>query len=88
MSNSVNRPAKRFNKIQIAIDSVTRFFSDYAEKKRFAYRRTADLCSIGCMLTSDEFSTYVANLLSGTYDCVDRISVRGYFPLGQTSGGL
>ena len=40
------------------------------------------------MLTSDEFSTYVANLLSGTYDCVDRISLRGYFPLGQTSGGL
>ena len=40
------------------------------------------------MLTSDEFSTYVADLLSGTYDCVDRISVRGYFPLGQTSGGL
>jgi hypothetical protein len=33
MSNSVNRPAKRFNKIQIAIDSVTRFFPDYAEKK-------------------------------------------------------
>src|SRR5262249_50829314 len=25
---------------------------------------------------------------SGTYDCVDRICVRGYFPLGQTSGGL
>src|SRR4029453_15396198 len=40
------------------------------------------------MLTSDDFSTYVADLLSGTYDCVDRICVRGYFPLGQTSGGL
>jgi len=40
------------------------------------------------MLTPDDFSTYVADLLSGTYDCVDRISVRGYFPLGQTSGGL
>src|SRR5262245_9898735 len=40
------------------------------------------------MSTSDDFSTYVADLLSGTYDCVDRISVRGYFPLGQTSGGL
>src|SRR5947208_16070422 len=44
--------------------------------------------SIGFMLTSDDFSTYVADLLCGTYDCVDRISVRGYFPLGQTSGGL
>jgi hypothetical protein len=39
------------------------------------------------MSTPDDFSTYVADLLSGTYDCVDRISVRGYFPLGQTSGG-
>jgi hypothetical protein len=40
------------------------------------------------MLTSDDFSTYVADLLSGTYDCVDHICLRGYFPLGQTSGGL
>src|SRR5262249_21800252 len=40
------------------------------------------------MSTSDDFSTYVADLLSGTYDCVDRISVRGYFPLGQTGGGF
>src|SRR5262245_6553414 len=40
------------------------------------------------MSTPDDFSTYVADLLCGTYDCVDRIWVRGYFPLGQTSGGL
>ncbi len=40
------------------------------------------------MPTPDEFSTYVADLLNGTYDCVDRISLRGYFPMGQTSGGL
>ena len=40
------------------------------------------------MTTSDDLSTYLADLLSGTYDCVDRISLRGYFPLGQTSGGL
>ena len=36
----------------------------------------------------DDFSAYIAELLNGTYDCVDRISLRGYFPLGQTSGGL
>lgn len=36
----------------------------------------------------DELSTYIAGLLHGTYDCVDRISLRGYFPMGQTSGGL
>jgi hypothetical protein len=40
------------------------------------------------MPAPDDFSSYVAELLYGTYDCVDRISVRGYFPLGQTSGGL
>jgi hypothetical protein len=36
----------------------------------------------------DEFSKYVADLLSGTYDCTDRISLRGYLPMGQTSGGF
>jgi hypothetical protein len=40
------------------------------------------------MLTPDDLSTYLADLLCGTYDCADRISLRGYFPLGQTSGGL
>jgi len=40
------------------------------------------------MPTPDDFSSYIAELLNGTYDCVDRISLRGYFPMGQTSGGL
>jgi hypothetical protein len=40
------------------------------------------------MKTPDELSSYLADLLEGTYDCTDRISIRGYFPLGQTSGGL
>ena len=40
------------------------------------------------MKTPDELSSYLAELLEGTYDCTDRISIRGYFPLGQTSGGL
>ena len=40
------------------------------------------------MPDSDEFSTYVKDLLTGSFDCVDRISLRGYFPLGQTSGGM
>ena len=39
------------------------------------------------MLTSDDFSTYVADLLSGTYDCVDRICVRGYFRWAKPAGG-
>jgi hypothetical protein len=40
------------------------------------------------MTTTDDLSTYLADRLEGTYDCVDRITVRGYYPLGQTSGGL
>jgi hypothetical protein len=40
------------------------------------------------MPNPDDFSTYLADLLSGTYDCADRITLRGYFPMGQTSGGL
>lgn len=40
------------------------------------------------MNTPDDLSAYLADLLTGTYDCADRISLRGYFPLGQTSGGL
>jgi hypothetical protein len=40
------------------------------------------------MRTSDDLSIYLADILEGTYDCTDRITVRGYYPLGQTSGGL
>src|SRR5262249_3655302 len=68
--------------------SDTRFFPDSAGKKWFACWRTASSGIYRFMSTPDDFSTYVAGLLSGTYDCVDRICVRGYFPLGQTSGGL
>src|SRR6266542_580434 len=40
------------------------------------------------MTTTDDLSSYLADRLEGTYDCTDRITVRGYHPLGQTSGGL
>ncbi len=40
------------------------------------------------MSLPDEFSSYVADLLDGRYDCVDRIVLNGYFLMGQTSGGL
>jgi hypothetical protein len=36
----------------------------------------------------DEFSRYYAELMEGVYDCVDRIVVNAYFPMGQTGGGL
>lgn len=36
----------------------------------------------------DEFSSYIAELLLGSYDCVDRIALRAYFRLAQTSGGF
>jgi hypothetical protein len=40
------------------------------------------------MNTRDEFSRYYAELLEGTYDCVDRLVLNAYFPLGQTGGGM
>ncbi len=36
----------------------------------------------------DEFSEYYADLLNGTYDCVDRIVLNGYYGLAQTPGGF
>jgi hypothetical protein len=40
------------------------------------------------MNPSDELSRYYAELLEGTYDCVDRVVLNAYFPMGQTGGGL
>jgi hypothetical protein len=36
----------------------------------------------------DELSTYYADFLDGTYDCVDRIVLNAYFRWGQTPGGF
>jgi hypothetical protein len=36
----------------------------------------------------DDFSTYYADFLGGTYDCVDRIVLNAYFRMGQTPGGF
>lgn len=40
------------------------------------------------MTANDAFSEYYAELLQGTYDCVDRIVLNAFYPLGQTGGGL
>jgi len=40
------------------------------------------------MTASDAFSEYYAELVQGSYDCVDRIVLNAYFPLGQTGGGM
>ena len=40
------------------------------------------------MAASDAFSKYYAELLQGTYDCVDRIVLNAFFPFGQTGGGI
>ena len=39
------------------------------------------------MNTPDDFSQYHAELLDGIYDCVDRIVLNAFFPLGQAGGG-
>ena len=40
------------------------------------------------MQTKDEFTQYYSELLEGDYDCVDRIVVNAYFPMGQAPGGF
>jgi len=40
------------------------------------------------MAAPDDFSSYIGELLRGSYDCVDRIVLRAYYPMGQTSGGF
>ena len=40
------------------------------------------------MNPTDELSSYYAELWEGTYDCVDRVVLNAYFPMGQTGGGL
>jgi hypothetical protein len=40
------------------------------------------------MQQQDNFSLYYQKLLDGRYDCVDRIVLNGYFPLGQQAGGF
>jgi hypothetical protein len=37
---------------------------------------------------TDRFSDHYADLLEGRYDCVDRIVLNAYFPLGQRAGGF
>jgi hypothetical protein len=37
---------------------------------------------------TDDFSSYYASLLEGSYDCVDRITINAFYPMGQTGGGL
>ncbi len=40
------------------------------------------------MVPNDDFTQYNEELLEGHYDCVDRIVLNGYFPLGQQGGGV
>jgi hypothetical protein len=40
------------------------------------------------MNTPDDLSQYYAELLEGVYDCVDRIVLNAYYPMGQTGGGV
>jgi len=37
---------------------------------------------------ADEFSERYGDLLTGSYDCVDRIVLNAYYPLGHNPGGF
>lgn len=40
------------------------------------------------MSTADAFSTYYADEINGLYDCVDRIVLNAYFPVGHSAPGF
>jgi hypothetical protein len=40
------------------------------------------------MTQTDDFTRDLSPLLEGRYDCMDRISLNGFYPLGCSSGGL
>ncbi len=47
----------------------------------------------GCLprlgwVCSDEFSLRYSDLVTGGYDCVDRIVLNAFFPLGHNPGGF
>jgi hypothetical protein len=44
--------------------------------------------SVWTMKPVDDFSSYYASLIEASYDCVDRLVINAYFPLGQTGGGF
>ena len=37
---------------------------------------------------ADDFSERYGDLLTGSYDCVDRIVLNAYYPMGSTAGGF
>jgi hypothetical protein len=37
---------------------------------------------------ADDFAARCAGLLAGSYDCVDRIVLNAYYPMGNTAGGF
>jgi len=40
------------------------------------------------MVKTDEFTERYGDLLAGSYDCVDRIVLNAYYPLGHNPGGF
>ena len=39
-------------------------------------------------MPDDEFSLHYSDLVTGSYDCVDRIVLNAFFPLGHNPGGF
>ena len=73
------------------------FFADCAAKKWRADARSrvtmrwvsAKLASPHhAMRSIDDLTRDLSEMLEGHYDCMDRITLNGFFPLGSTSGGL
>jgi hypothetical protein len=77
---------RRFTASVLAKD--LRFFADGAAKK-WPLRgslKPSGAYSLSCM--SDGLSTLYRDLLGGSYDCVGRIVLNAYFPMGHDAGGF
>ena len=69
--------------------SILRFFADRAAKKwplRGSLKRWVGPYNLPFMM--DRLSTLYQDLLSGSYDCVDRIVLNAYFRMGHDPGGF
>jgi hypothetical protein len=75
---------------QLILDVLVNQHRRAAEGGRVAVPITvADvLAGVDRQVSSDEFSLRYSDLVRGSYDCVDRIVLNVFFPLGHNPGGF
>jgi hypothetical protein len=59
-----------------------------ASRSRDAAKAVAYPSGMNPVKPSDDLSNYLAQFLEGSYDCLDRMTINAFYPLGQTAGGI